>query len=224
MSPSSLRASGLLDPIPEAMGIDRNDPRARQLLEKLLKKGTGASGSGSKVLAPARLAGEVAPVGPTPNVEARSPGRARGQDRGKRPAGEEREATRAKRPRVEEADVEEVVVPTPTIHPERLADFVDTARMVISSEMSWEGLMGGESTYATSMAMAFEQSVRALFSHYGAVRRVMIHREKDVARVAELRRSREEARKRDAEVKAVVDRAKRMAVETQVEKAELWRM
>ncbi|CAB4283261.1 unnamed protein product [Prunus armeniaca] len=207
-----------------AMGIDRNDPRARQLLEKLLKKGTGASGSGSKVLAPARLAGEVAPVGLTPNVEARSPGRARGQDRGKRPAGEEREATRAKRPRVEEADVEEVVVPTPTIHPERLADFVDTARMVISSEMSWKGLMGGESTYATSMAMAFEQSVRcgqllvwlvqALFSHYGAVRRVMIHREKDVARVAELRRSREEARKRDAEVKAVVDRAKRMADES----------
>ncbi|CAL9016087.1 unnamed protein product, partial [Prunus brigantina] len=45
LSHSSLSASGLLDPITEAMGIDRNDPRARQLLEKLLKKGPGPSGS-----------------------------------------------------------------------------------------------------------------------------------------------------------------------------------
>ncbi|CAL9025158.1 unnamed protein product [Prunus brigantina] len=153
------------------------------------------------------------------NGEARSPGRGRGQDRGKRPVGEEKEAPGAKRPRVEE--VEEVAVgPTPAIHPERLADFVDTTRMVLSGEMSWEGLTLGESTYASSTAMAFEQSVRALFSHYGAVRRVMIHREKDVARVAELRRNREEAGKRDAEVKAVVDRAKRMTDEsTRKEKA-----
>ncbi|PQQ01152.1 hypothetical protein Pyn_41159 [Prunus yedoensis var. nudiflora] len=28
------------------MGVNRNDPRARQLLEKLLKKSIGASGSG----------------------------------------------------------------------------------------------------------------------------------------------------------------------------------
>ncbi|CAL9006366.1 unnamed protein product [Prunus brigantina] len=235
LSHSSLSASGLLDPITEAMGIDRNDPRARQLLEKLLKKGTGASGSGRKEPPPARPAREVAVVAPTPIAEARSPGLGRGQDRGKRPAGEEREAPRAKRPRVEEVDVEGAVVPTLTIHPERLADFVDTARMVLSGEMSWEGLTLGESTYASSTAMAFEQSVRALFSHYGVVRRVMIHREKDVGRVAELRRTREEAAKRDAEVKAVVDRAKRMADESakkeveavralgaaQVEKAEL---
>lgn len=55
-------------------------------------------------------------------------------------------------------------------------------------------------------------SVQALFSHFGAVRCVMIHQEKDVARVAELRRVREEAGKRDADVKEAVDRAK-VAVE-----------
>ncbi|CAL9016689.1 unnamed protein product, partial [Prunus brigantina] len=176
LSHSSLSASGLLDPITEG--------KARQLLEKLLKKGPGPSGLG------------------------------RGHDRGQRPVGEERDAPEAKRPRVEEVDMEGVAMPTPAIHPERLADFVDTARMVLSGEMSWEGLTLGESTYASSTAMAFEQGVRALFSHYGAVRRVMIHREKDVARVAELRRNREEAGKRDAEIKAVVDRAKRMADES----------
>ncbi|CAL9022417.1 unnamed protein product, partial [Prunus brigantina] len=106
-------------------------------------------------------------------------------DRGKRPVGEEREAPGAKRPRVEEVEEVVAVGPTPTIHPERLADFVDTTRMVLSGEMSWEGLTLGESTYASSTAMAFEQS--ALFSHYGAVRRVMIHREKDVARVEAVR-------------------------------------
>ncbi|CAL9002350.1 unnamed protein product [Prunus brigantina] len=223
LSHSSLSASGLLDPITEAMGIDRNDPRARQLLERLLKKGSGASGSGPKGQPPARPAREGAPVMPTPNTEARSPGRGRGQDRGKRPVGEEREAPGAKRPRVEEVQEEAAVVPTPTIPPERLADFVDTARMVLSGEMSWEGLTLGESTYATSTVMAFEQSVglvQALFSHYGAVRRVMIHREKDVARVAELRRTREEAGKRDAEVKAVVDRAKRTAEESRNKEVE----
>ncbi|PQQ09485.1 hypothetical protein Pyn_05762 [Prunus yedoensis var. nudiflora] len=68
--------------------------------------------------------------------------------------------------------------------------------------------------------MAFEQSVRALFSHYGAIRRIMIHREKDVARVAELRRLREEAGKRGAEVKAVVDRAKRAAEESDKSRAD----
>ncbi|VVA41641.1 Hypothetical predicted protein [Prunus dulcis] len=49
LSSSSLRKSGLLDPIPEPMGVDRNDPKARQLLERLLKKGTIASVSGRTV-------------------------------------------------------------------------------------------------------------------------------------------------------------------------------
>ncbi|CAL8991184.1 unnamed protein product [Prunus brigantina] len=182
---------------------------ARDAADLLSQSSLSASG----LLDPIPEGKSLAPVAPTPIMEARSPGRGRGQDRGKRPAGEEREAPGPKRPRVEEAE-EAAVAPTPTIHPERLADFVDTARMVLSGEMSWEGLTLGESTYATSTAMAFEQSVRALFSHYGAVRRVMIHREKDAARVAELRCTREEAGKRDAEVKAVVDRAKRMAEES----------
>ncbi|PQQ16699.1 hypothetical protein Pyn_35197 [Prunus yedoensis var. nudiflora] len=42
LSASFLRESGLLDLIPEAMGVDRNDSRA---LEKLLKKGARASSS-----------------------------------------------------------------------------------------------------------------------------------------------------------------------------------
>lgn len=37
--------------------------------------------------------------------------------------------------------------------------------------------------------------------HYGAIKRIIIHRQKDVARVAELRRMREEAGRRDAETK-----------------------
>lgn len=42
----------------------------------------------------------------------------------------------------------------------------------------------------------------------------MIHREKDVPRVAELRRMREEARRRDAEAKAVADRAHKLVEES----------
>ncbi|PQQ05381.1 hypothetical protein Pyn_00887 [Prunus yedoensis var. nudiflora] len=92
-----------------------------------------------------------------------------------------------------------------------------------------------ESNYATLASLAFEQSARALFSHYGSIRRVRIHREKDAAGVHELRRVREEAGKPDVDTKAVVDRAKKMAEEsnkktvevvralgsTQVEKVEL---
>lgn len=51
----------------------------------------------------------------------------------------------------------------------------------------------------------------------------MIHREKDVARVAELRRVWEEAGKWDADVKAVVDLAKRAAEESDKKRVEAMR-
>ncbi|CAB4309127.1 unnamed protein product [Prunus armeniaca] len=165
LSINSFRKSGLLDPIPEAMGIDMNDPKARQLLEKLLKKGAGASGS-------------------RPRAKVRSRVRPKGYDSGKGPMSEEEEPPVTKRPRHEEG-AEGSIVPSPTIHLERMKDFLDTTKLVLSGEMSWEGLEGNESTYTTSTAMAFEQSV-----------------------------VREEAGKRDVETKAVVDRAKKVAKES----------
>lgn len=86
--------------------------------------------------------------------EGQSPSRQWGQDRGKRPM-VEGEPVSAKRPRTEEGE-EEAVVLVPAIHPERMKDFLDTLRLVLSGEMSWEGLAGSESTYATSTAMTFE--------------------------------------------------------------------
>ncbi|PQP91711.1 hypothetical protein Pyn_39778 [Prunus yedoensis var. nudiflora] len=46
--------------------------------------------------------------------------------------------------------------------------------------MASKGLVGNESFYASSDALAFEQSIKVLFSHFGTVRRIMIHKEKDV--------------------------------------------
>ncbi|ONI23696.1 hypothetical protein PRUPE_2G202600 [Prunus persica] len=46
-------------------------------------------------------------------------------------------ASMTKRPRNEEGE-EGAIVPPPTIHPERMKDFLDTARLVLSGEMSWE--------------------------------------------------------------------------------------
>lgn len=128
------------------MGIDRNDSKARQLLEKLLRKGSGVVASGATRLVPparARNEGEGSAV-PAARAEAQSQLRPRGQDRGKRPIGEGESPTTAKRARVE---VEEgVVPPPPIIHPVRLKDFLDTNKLVLSGEMSWEGLAGTEST------------------------------------------------------------------------------
>ncbi|CAL9003696.1 unnamed protein product, partial [Prunus brigantina] len=94
LSHSSLSASGLLDPVTEAMGIDRNDPRAtRQLLERLLKKGPGASRSGPKGSPPARPAGEGAPVVSAPSGEVRR----NREEAGKRDAEVKAAVDRAKR-------------------------------------------------------------------------------------------------------------------------------
>lgn len=133
-----------------AMSVDRNDPKARQLLEKLLKKGVPPS--------PRARDEVVVPIASVGQAEGRSPVRARGQDCGKRPMAEEGEPLLTKRPRTKERD-EEAIVPPPTIHPERMKDFLDTARLVLSGEMSWKGVVGNESTYATSTAMAFKKSV-----------------------------------------------------------------
>lgn len=141
------------------MGIDRNDPKARQLLEKLLTKGSGALASGArKQTAPVRSRDEGVVGALDVRAGARSPPRQHGQDRGKRPVGEGEDPVTAKWARVEEREEEGGVVPS--IHPERLKDFLDTSKLVLSGEMSWEGLAGSESTYATSTAMAFEQSLR----------------------------------------------------------------
>lgn len=51
----------------------------------------------------------------------------------------------------------------------------------------------------------------------------MIHREKDAAGVDELRRVREEAGKRDVDTKVVVDRAKKMAEESNKKMVEVVR-
>ncbi|PQQ03175.1 hypothetical protein Pyn_39279 [Prunus yedoensis var. nudiflora] len=48
----------------------------------------------------------------------------------------------------------------------------------------------------------------------------MIHQEKDVARVAELQRVREETRKRDAQTKAMVDHGKKAAEESNKKRVE----
>lgn len=53
-----------------------------------------------------------------------------------------------------------------------------------------------------------------MFWHYEAIRHIMIHRKKDVARVAEVRRVLEEAEKPDAETNAVVDSAKKAVEES----------
>ncbi|CAL9030032.1 unnamed protein product [Prunus brigantina] len=184
------------------MGIDRNDPRARQLLEKLLKKGPGPSGSVRTGPPPVHPVREV--VVPTPTVEARSLGMGRGQDRGKRPVGEERDAPGAKRPRVEEMDMGGAVA--------------GGLRGYNEDGALGQDVLGGADFGREYLRLVDRHG--ALFSHYGAVRRVMIHREKDVARVAELRRNREEAGKRDAEVKAVVDRANRTVEESKKKEVE----
>lgn len=101
------------------MGIDMNDPKARQLLEKMLKKEVGASGSRPRLPPLVREA------------ESRSPLRPQGQDRRKRPMREEGEPLLTKRPRTEEGE-EEAIVPPPTIHLKRMKDFLDTSRLVLS--------------------------------------------------------------------------------------------
>ncbi|CAL8168123.1 unnamed protein product [Prunus armeniaca] len=135
LSISSLRRFGLLYPILEAMGINRNDLKAQQLLEKFLKKG-------ARLSPPARSKNEA--------VE---------PDRGKKAIVRGGGATD-----VEEAEdrggQEGAIVPSSTTHSKRMKDFLDTTRLVLSGEMSWQGLVGNESTYATSTAMAFKQSVR----------------------------------------------------------------
>ncbi|KAI5334951.1 hypothetical protein L3X38_025084 [Prunus dulcis] len=56
--------------LPPTMGIDRNDPKARQLLERLLKKGTIASVSGRRVPPQTHARNEVvAPIVPVGQVE-----------------------------------------------------------------------------------------------------------------------------------------------------------
>ncbi|CAB4316408.1 unnamed protein product [Prunus armeniaca] len=144
LSISSLRRFGLLYPIWKgctdtlccvAMGINRNDLKAQQLLEKFLKKG-------ARLSPPARSKNEA--------VE---------PDRGKKAIVRGGGATD-----VEEAEdrggQEGAIVPSSTTHSKRMKDFLDTTRLVLSGEMSWQGLVGNESTYATSTAMAFKQSVR----------------------------------------------------------------
>ncbi|CAL9030255.1 unnamed protein product, partial [Prunus brigantina] len=115
LSTSSLRRSGLLDLIPEGKKLSAScfecracvwsgtDPRARQLLEKLLKKGAGVSGLGPKVPIPSRARNEVvAPVAPVGQSVSRTSRQPREHDQGKRPMVEEGEPLVTKRVRTEE--------------------------------------------------------------------------------------------------------------------------
>ncbi|CAB4286052.1 unnamed protein product [Prunus armeniaca] len=96
LSISSLRRFGLLYPILEAMGINRNDLKAQQLLEKFLKKG-------ARLSPPARSKNEaVEPVASMGQAEGRSLCNRGGRIVGKRPLSEEGVPPMSKRPRTEE--------------------------------------------------------------------------------------------------------------------------
>ncbi|VVA40073.1 Hypothetical predicted protein, partial [Prunus dulcis] len=123
------------------MGVDRNNLREQQLLEKLMKNTTGASGLKKQV----QLTGQ-----------------AEGNDRGKRPIIEKENAAATNKVRREEREEMEGA-PLPLVHPRLLS--------------------------------GLSEHIQA-----GVEKCIMLHREKDLVRVAELWRLRDEMGKKDAEV------------------------